>query len=397
MRVLAFPRDDTNPYQSLLYGEMQCRGVRITYLGRLTPSHTLNLVLLPFELAGRRLAGARLVHLHWVFTFGFPGAQRFQLLRRVGQGWFNSWLRTTRLLGMHLVWTAHNVLPHERVFADDIRARRQLVRACDLVIAHSHSALSELATLGAVPRRSAVIPHGPIGPPVRVDPLHSLPGAGDGPRRFLFFGRVLPYKGVDDLLAAFAALPDHIPAHLTVTGQCDDPRQRAELGALARQARDRVTLRLGWVSNEDVAGLLAAADVVVLPFRRVTTSGSAMQALSHGRPLIVPDLPALADLPNQAIFRYDRSKPGLVAALTEMTRAPSKTLAAMSAAAQAYASMTTWSQIAERTIDEMMSVLGRVQLPHAHDQRQESSEEDPDAHRHDGAYSDVPLGNTQST
>ena len=67
--------------------------------------------------------------------------------------------------------------------------------------------------------------------------------------------------------------------------------------------------------------LLAAADVVVLPFRRVSTSGSALLALCHGRPLIVPDLPGLADLPGQAVLRYDGSRPGLAAALTRLADA----------------------------------------------------------------------------
>ena len=68
MKVLVFPRDDLNPYQRLLYGEMRSLGTTGTYLGRMTPSHTLNLLLLPAELAVQRASGARLVHLHWVFA-----------------------------------------------------------------------------------------------------------------------------------------------------------------------------------------------------------------------------------------------------------------------------------------------------------------------------------------
>ncbi len=137
MRVLVFPRDDPNPYQRLLYGEMERLGTRVSYLGRLTPSRTLNLLLLPLEVAVRRAGGARLVHLHWVFGFGLPGGSRFAGMRRLAQAWFTLWLRTTRLLGVRIVWTAHNVLPHSPVFADDIAARRALVAASDLVLAHS--------------------------------------------------------------------------------------------------------------------------------------------------------------------------------------------------------------------------------------------------------------------
>jgi glycosyltransferase involved in cell wall biosynthesis len=357
MRILAFPRDDSNPYQSLLYAEMRRRGARVSYLGTLTPSHTLNLLLLPAELAARRLSGARLAHLHWVFAFSLPGARRFPVLRGAAQAWFTLCLRAAGLLGVHLVWTAHNVLPHGRVFADDAEARRRLVRACDLVIAHSPSALAELAGLGAVPRRAAVIPHGPVGPPPAAGPLRT-PGGGDGARAFLFFGKVRPYKGVGELLAAFAALPAHIPATLTVAGACDDPAERAELTALARRAGDRVTLRLARVPDAEVTGLLAAADIVVLPFRRVTTSGSAMLALCHARPLIVPGIPALADLPDQAVLRYDGTVPGLTAALAQLALAGPQTLAAMSGAARAYGAATTWPQVAHRTMDEMTAVLG---------------------------------------
>lgn len=357
MKILVLPRD-ANPYQSLLYGEMRRLGVQVTYLGELTPIQTLNLLLLPLEVVARRLAGARVLHLHWVFAFTLPGARGFPVMRWVAQAWFLVVLRVCRMLGMRLVWTAHNVLPHEQVFADDVFARRALVEASDLVLVHSQSTLNELAALGAVPRRNAVIPHGPIS-----SSLGSLrtPGAGDRPREFLFFGRIREYKGVDDLLAAFLAMPDDVAAHLTIAGQCDDRRVRSRLYALARRGGARVRLRLEHVPGDEVAQLLGDADVVVLPFRRVSTSGSAMLALSHGRPLIVPDLAGLTDLPDQAVLRYDGGIPALAVALECLARTNDGALAAMSAAALSYASETTWQEIAERTMSEMISVLGDMQ------------------------------------
>jgi glycosyltransferase involved in cell wall biosynthesis len=358
MRVLVFPRDP-NPYQGLLYGEMQNLGVRVTYIGELTPSRTINLLLLPLEIGARRIAGARLIHLHWVFAFALPGARRFPLMRWVAQAWFLGWLRTCRVLGLRLAWTAHNVLPHEPVFGDDVAARRALVRASDIVLAHSQSALADLAALGAVAGRRAVIQHGPISPAPSAASLR-IPGAGDAARRFLFFGRVHEYKGIDDLITAFAAMPDDVAAHLTVAGQCDDPRLRSRLNALSRRGGARVVLRLERVPEAEMTALLAAADVVVLPYRRVTTSGSAMLALGQGRPLIVPDLAGLSGLPDQAVLRYDGQVPALTAALARLAGADGEALAAMSAAASAYASRTTWREIAERTTAEMISVLGGV-------------------------------------
>ncbi len=347
MKILAYPRDP-NPYQRLLYSEMERLGARVSYLGRLTPSNTLNLLLLPAETVARRAAGARLVHLHWVFGFSLPGGRRFTAVRRLAQGWFGLWLRVTKLAGLRMVWTAHNVLPHSQVFADDAAARRSLVRHCDLVVAHSPAALAGLRELGAAPGASLVIRHGPMGGPASC----RVPGSGDRPREFLFFGRVSGYKGVEELLAAFHDLPPGTPARLTVAGECDDPGLRVRL-----RAANNVRLRLERVPEREVAGLMAGADVVVLPFRQITTSGSAELALSHARPLIVPDLPGLAGLPDDAVLRYDGSVPGLTAALADLASADTPRLAAMSAAASAYSGQVSWHEIAVATLSAMESAV----------------------------------------
>jgi glycosyltransferase involved in cell wall biosynthesis len=368
MKILVLPRDEGTPYQSLLYREMRHFGGQVSYIGQLTPIHTLNLLLLPVEIAARRINGARLIHLHWVFGFTLPGARHFPAMRWLAQVWFAICLRACRTLGMHLVWTAHNALPHEPVFADDVSARRALVEASDLVLAHSRSTLDELAALGAVVHRSAVIRHGPIGPVGSAGSLR-FPGADGGPRRFLYFGRVREYKGVDDLLAAFAAIPGGVAAHLTVAGQCDDPALRSRVGELARRAGPNVLLRLERVPDDEVTQLLAAADVVVLPYRRVSTSGTAMLALSHGRPLIVPDLAGLANLPDKAVLRYNGQIPALTALLVGLARADEDTLAAMSSAAYTYTAEMTWREIAGQTMSEMKAVLGDAQQAGAHGER----------------------------
>lgn len=338
---------------------MQRRGVEVSYIGELTPSRTLNFFLLPLETGFRRIRGTRLIHIHWVFAFALAGASRFSFLRRIAEAWFLLWLQVCRILGMYPVWTAHNVLPHQPVFADDIRARRALVKASALLVAHSQAALDELAALGAVARRTAVIQHGPIEPTVPVESLR-VPGSGNGPRRFLFLGRVQEYKGVEDLLAAFADLPPSVAARLLVAGQCDDPGLEARLDDLAETSGRDVVLRFEYVPDEEVTQLLAAADVVVLPFRRVTTSGSAMLALSHGRPLIVPRLSGLAQLPDDAVLRYDEEGKGLAGAMTHLAHVDGGTLAAMSAAAFKYSASVTWQEIAERTMFEMRSLLNNT-------------------------------------
>ncbi len=83
---------------------------------------------------------------------------------------------------------------------------------------------------------------------------------------------------------------------------------------------------------------------------------------------IVPMLPALADLPDRAVLRYDDGIPALTAVLAQLACASGDTLAAMYAAALDYSSAMTWQEIAARTTAEMLSVLGPATDAGSHQQ-----------------------------
>jgi glycosyltransferase involved in cell wall biosynthesis len=356
MKILVLPRDDNNPYQSLLYREMQNLGVQVKYADSLTESRTTNQLLLPLEMVVRRICGMRLVHIHWTYGFEIYGSYRFAFLRRIAQTWFYFWLWTVRTTGMRLVWTAHNVLPLSPRFTDEVGARRRLVAAADLVIAHSRATLGELAELDIVPRKSVVIPHGPYDIDRELQHLRS-PGTTPGPRKLLFFGAVDHYKGVDNLLAAFAELPADLDARLTVVGACSDPSLRASLTDLAGRSPRPITLRFERIAEAEIPELLQDADVMVFPYRQSSTSGSAVLALGHGRPIVVPDLPGLSELPEEAVIRYDKTLQGLTSALSEILLADADVLAKMSATAYAYCASISWRSIARKTFDEMNLIL----------------------------------------
>lgn len=354
MKVLTLPRNP-NPYQELLNGELRKRGIQVKYLGARTPFWTLSLVLLPFELAARRAAGFRIVHLHWVWAFNFYSMPYTPARRWLAYAWFRLFLGTIRALGMKLAWTAHNVLPHDQVFPDDSAARKLLVKHCDVVFGHSAWTLTGLMELDAQPHRWVPIRHPAFD--VQDPPEVSVYSGDRDQTELLFFGKILEYKGIEELLAAFADLPIASRAHLTIAGECNDPKLLAKIWELARRSGDRVTLRIGRVPDAEVGSLMNSAHVVVLPFRRVTTSGSAMLALSYGKPLIVPSLAPLAELPTDAVFRYGGSVQDLTATLLAASTADYETLNRMSKAALAYAGEATWAQTAETTAAEFRRLL----------------------------------------
>jgi glycosyltransferase involved in cell wall biosynthesis len=290
VRVVAFPRDQ-NPYQANLYSHLH--GVSTRYVGDWSPSQTANVFALPAEVLLNRLRGARILHLHWVFGFRLPGTSRIPWLRWVSLAVYKSTVQVARAVGMKIVWTAHNTLPHDQVFPCDLTARRWLVRRCDLVIVHSRASLTELNGIVGTLRRVAVIPHGPVS-----DAARPVPGDGrTGPISLLVFGRIARYKGIDAVLAAYNEVADQTTLELTFAGECPDATLRAALSTTAEGASGRVRLRLEHVPDAELGELFAAHDAVLLPYSHGTTSGIGILACELGAAVLAPRLPAFDGLP----------------------------------------------------------------------------------------------------
>ena len=170
---------------------------------------------------------------------------------------------------------------------------RPLLRRTDGVVVHSRFdlvALRRAYGLAGVPAQIAK--HGPYDHHESVVPAARKPVAG-GPCRLLFFGTIRPYKGLEDLVEAFAALPAGY--HLTVVGETwEGWTLPADLIA-ASPAADRITLVNRYVPDAEVDRCFAEADVVVLPYRRSSASGPLHIAMSHGLPVVVTAVGGLVE------------------------------------------------------------------------------------------------------
>jgi beta-1,4-mannosyltransferase len=123
-----------------------------------------------------------------------------------------------------------------------------------------------------------------------------------------FIGQVREYKNVLQLVHAFRALEDE-RAVLLVAGKPRGTDLRAQLEEAATQdARIRTDLR--FIPDDEVQVFLRAADLVVLPYREILNSGSALLALSFDRPVLVPDRGAMADLQRVAGDAWVRTYAG---------------------------------------------------------------------------------------
>ncbi len=160
---------------------------------------------------------------------------------------------------------------------------------------------------------------------------------GDGPV-IGCLGNLNETKRIPQLLEAFAFVHERHPnARLLLVGAVA-PRFDLE-GRLERAGlRDGSVLREDHVSEERLWALMSACDACV-SLRAPTmgeTSGSAIRALSLGKPLVVSDVGWFSELPADAVFKVpvDEHEVGTLAAALETLVADDEVRAAMSRAAR---------------------------------------------------------------
>ena len=175
-------------------------------------------------------------------------------------------------------------------------------------------------------------------------------GIKAGERVIFFFGAIRPYKGIEGLLEAFSKLESSNNLRLLIAGACLDNDLRKVIRGAARRDR-RIIFADKLIPVKDVAMYFSASDIVCLPFTAVTTSGTALLAMTFGKPLVAPRSGAIKDLPSSVGVLYNPSKMhALSHGLTRMLSADTD-VTAMQKAAAAYAASLNWQTIAARTHD----------------------------------------------
>ena len=341
MRVYSLPPQLlTSPYLDQLYAPMSAWGLDIR---RTRPRRGL-----PALLLGR---GPRVLHLHF---FDELTQRNSQLATAARSLLFLGLLLALRLRGVRLVWTAHNLEPHELYHPWwGFLVYRMVARWADAIIAHSQAARTMLeARYGPLPRCD-VIPHGNYvdlyGPPRDQAASRATLGLpADGPV-LLNIGSLRPYKNIEGLIDAFGALPVATRGTLLIAGAAKSAAYTAELRRRAA-AVPGVQLRAEYIADAHLPAYLAAADLVVLPYHSLLTSGILLWALSYARPVVAPAFGPVRELLHEGHtgFLFTPGDGASLRAALERALAHGD-LAALGQAGLVAAREFDWSQIAERT------------------------------------------------
>jgi glycosyltransferase involved in cell wall biosynthesis len=263
-------------------------------------------------------------------------------------------LRAARLLGYKLIWTAHNVLPHTPVTVNDVAVRKLLVRCCSRIIVPSTSTIADLAAHGITAVSCVVIPHGSyIGVypnTVSVQQARRTLNIPAHARVIGFFGAIHPYKNIPELVRAFVELAARdAELYMVLAGKCSDARVDSMVAEANATCGNRLRLQAEYIPDSGVQLYLNAADVMVFPFSRVTTSGSILLASSFGKPVVAPRIGVLQDMPDTIGVLYDpTAKVALAAHIGQVLDDPA-TARHMGAASYKYAAALSWETIAAQT------------------------------------------------
>ncbi|MSO44294.1 MAG: glycosyltransferase family 4 protein [Thermoleophilia bacterium] len=242
----------------------------------------------------------------------------------VPDGWAAA--RVGGRIGVPTVGTAHRADVLD-IPAQGARSRMQVaeaIRSLDAVVTVSR-AIGDAANSLARPKRPiTVVPNG-------ADAAIFMPRDPRAARRHLglpedgamisFVGKLVPRKGVSDLIEAMGLLAQRggVVPHLVMAG-IGELRVGLEARASALGVADRITY-LGKVAHEDVGWVMSAGDVFVLPSLSEGLPTVVCEAMACGLPVVataVDGTPEIVDDPHTGLLVPPCDPEGLATALTRI-------------------------------------------------------------------------------
>ena len=237
-----------------------------------------------------------------------------------------------KLLGKKTVFTAHNVNAGRRDSTDSwinrftLRVQYSMI---DHIFVHTNQMKSELTEGFKVgPGKVTVIPFG-INDAVPQTALTASEakwrlGLEQRQKTILFFGNIGPYKGLEDLVAAFKMLRKRSDSYrLLIAGKHRTGAEEYVRKICNSAARDvangSIIQRIEHIPDSETELYFKAADLLVLPYTFVSQSGVLFLGQSFGLPVVATDVGSLREhvIENETGFLCKPSDPADLARVIE--------------------------------------------------------------------------------
>jgi D-inositol-3-phosphate glycosyltransferase len=223
-----------------------------------------------------------------------PGIIHVQTMLTARKDWVLFLL--ARLAGARIIFTAHNVMPHEDAENQAFfmkTAFRFIYSSSRRIIAHSNFTRDAIMRIfGVAGGKISVIPHGNYAffrtLEIPRDEARRQLNISPDKKVVLHFGALRHYKGIESLLQAMKLLcKRHSDVLLLLAGRPMNVPQGYFRQAIAQQGLDASVMFIEkYIPAQEIPAIFFASDLVVLPYTHIDTSGSIQLAYGFSKPVV---------------------------------------------------------------------------------------------------------------
>jgi glycosyltransferase involved in cell wall biosynthesis len=263
-----------------------------------------------------------------------------------------------KLLKIKFVWTIHNLTHHEDRHKEiELFFCRFIGNLADAIITHCDNARKEVARVFRIKQKNKIyiIPHGNYinfyANKISAEKAKKKLMLSGNVFYFLFLGEIRPYKGIKELIYTFKKFnhKERLSIGLIIAGR---PKNNAFAQEIKKHINGtkNIYLILDYISNSDLQIYLNAVDIIVFPYRNVSTSGGILLAMSFGKAIIAPCIGCIQNvLDRDGSYLYDPTNPnGLYKSMKKAVREKSH-LTQMGSHNLNLAKRFNWINIAKKT------------------------------------------------
>ena len=188
-----------------------------------------------------------------------------------------------------IIVTLHDVIPHtgENTWLHRFIIGSQ-IRYATRIFVHGSLQKKELIYAGVPEEKITIIPHGDYSF-FRDQGNREIPEE----KSVLFFGRIVEYKGLNNLLTALIDLQQEYPVKLIIAGEGDLEPYRKNLYRIDHRLLE---VHNRYIGDQEVASFFQRSEFIVLPYTDGSQTGIVPIAYAFHKPVVATDIGSFSEI-----------------------------------------------------------------------------------------------------
>lgn len=342
MRIVFAPFYAENPYQANLQKQLEILGC-IVFRARPGLKGFFN---------NQQVRESEIIHFHWTHPYVLRGALMIVLVK---MAYFLNNLRKLKKEKKKVIWTVHNISSHNRkYYMFEILFLKNFIKLIDGFSVHNQYTKEQLIKRFKIDASKIfTIPHAnyidaytgfPDAPDMNADILKL---ASTNKRTFMLFGHIRAYKGALDVIASFKKLNKN-KNQLIICGKVGDD-QSVSLLKEAIGEYSNILLYPKFVKDEEIKRFFNIADIMLYPYKDITTSGSLILGMSFAKACLCADVGDMKSL--VGTYSTFKSQEEFESKITEFSQLSTHELVKMGRRNYDKVKPYTWESMAVKTME----------------------------------------------